>query len=218
MSGPPDASDPWNARYASAEYVYGREPNDFLREMAPRIPHGPVLCLAEGEGRNAVFLAGLGHPVTGVDSARAGVEKMQRLASERGVNVEAVHADLAGFQIDAGRWAGVVSIFAHLPPPLRRRVHRAVVEGLRPGGVYILEAYTPAQLALGTGGPRVAELLVDLESLRDELDGLEFEVAREVEREIHEGRLHHGRSAVVQLVGRRPGSPASQPGKTTLPV
>jgi hypothetical protein len=118
--------------------------------------------------------------------------------------VEAVQADLSDFAIEPAAWAGVVSIFAHLPPPLRRRLHRAVVDGLKPGGVFILEAYTPAQLALATGGPRQVDLLVDLAALRDEFRGLDLEVAREVEREIHEGQLHHGRSAVVQVVGRKP--------------
>jgi SAM-dependent methyltransferase len=198
-------TNPWDQRFGGEEYVYGREPNDFLREMAPRIPPGPVLCLAEGEGRNAVFLAGLGYAVTSVDGSGEGVRKTLRLAKEHGVAVEALHADLADFRIEPGGWAGIVSIFAHLPPPLRREVHRQVVDGLRPGGVFVLEAYTPAQLPLGTGGPPVAELMMTLDGLRDELDGLELDVARELERDIREGRLHRGRSAVVQLVGRAPG-------------
>jgi SAM-dependent methyltransferase len=197
--------NPWDERYAGPDWVYGREPNDFLREMVDRIPPGPILSLAEGEGRNAVFLAARGHPVTGVDASRVAVSKMLRLAEETGVEITAIHADLADFPIPAGRWAGIVSIFAHIPPDLRRRLHRDVVAGLRPGGALILEAYTPAQLALGTGGPPRRELMMELSSLREELEGLEFEVAREVEREIHEGLLHRGRSAVVQVVARKTG-------------
>lgn len=197
--------NPWDQRFGGAEYVYGKEPNDFLREMAARIPPGPVLCLAEGEGRNAVFLAGLGHAVTSVDGSGEGVRKTRRLAEERGVPVEALHADLADFRIEAGAWDGIVSIFAHLPPTLRREVHRQAVAGLRPGGVFILEAYTPAQIPLGTGGPPVAELMMTLDQLRDDLHGLELEVGRESERDVREGRLHGGWSAVVQVVGRAPG-------------
>lgn len=198
-------ANPWDQRFGGEEYVYGREPNDFLRDMAHRIPPGPVLCLAEGEGRNAAFLAGLGYPVTSVDGSVEGVRKTLRLAKESGVAVEALHADLADFTIDPRRWSGIVSIFAHLPAPLRRSVHRQVVAGLRPGGVFILEAYTPAQVGRGTGGPPTAELMMTLDGLREELEGLELEVAREVERDIHEGRLHGGRSAVVQVVARAPG-------------
>lgn len=193
----------WNERYATNEYAYGTEPNDFLVEQARLIPGGPVLCLAEGEGRNAVFLAGRGHAVTAVDGSATGLAKAQALATSRGVALTTHVADLADWRIEQGAWAGIVSIWCHLPPGLRRAVHVAVVQGLRPGGVFVLEAYTPAQLAFGTGGPREAQLLMTLGTLREELAGLEFVVAREVEREVHEGAFHNGRSAVVQLVARK---------------
>lgn len=194
----------WNARYQEPGYAYGTAPNDFLRDMADRIPEGPVLCLAEGEGRNAVHLAERGHVVTAVDLSEAGLAKAAALALERGVGLHTVHADLADFVIEERAWAGIVSIFAHLPPAVRARLHAAVVHGLRPGGVFLLEAYTPAQLALATGGPADPTLLMTAASLRTELAGLELELCREVEREVVEGRLHRGRAAVVQVLGRRP--------------
>jgi SAM-dependent methyltransferase len=195
----------WDARYSEPGYAYGTAPNDFLRAMAGRIPPGPVLCLAEGEGRNAVFLAELGHAVTAVDASAVGLAKAASLARARAVGLETVHADLADFTIREGAWAGIVSVFAHLPPALRARLHSAVVKGLRPGGVYLLEAYTPQQLAFGTGGPPDAELLMTADALRRELAGLELEICQEVERDVVEGRFHSGRAAVVQLLGRRPG-------------
>ena len=194
----------WDARYSEPGYAYGTAPNDFLRAMAGRIPPGPVLCLAEGEGRNAVFLAELGHAVTAVDASAVGLAKAASLARARAVGLETVHADLADFAIREGAWAGIVSVFAHLPPALRARLHSAVVKGLRPGGVYLLEAYTPQQLAFGTGGPPDAELLMTADALRRELAGLELEICREVERDVVEGRFHSGRAAVVQVLGRRP--------------
>ncbi len=114
-----------------------------------------------------------------------------------------VVADLAAFPIKPGAWSGIVSIFAHLPQPLRRTVHAAVVRGLAPGGVFILEAYTPAQIAFGTGGPKDPALLMRLADLRAELAGLDLLVARESEREVWEGAGHTGRAAVVQFLGRR---------------
>ncbi len=165
---------------------------------------GPVLCLAEGEGRNAVYLAKSGHRVTAVDQSATGMAKALRLAEASGVVIETVPADLDPYRIIPGAWAGIVATFAHLPPPLRRKVHATVVQGLKPGGVFILEAYTPAQLALGTGGPKVPELLMTLDSLRDELSGLEFIVAREIERDLTEGSFHQGRGAVVQILACRP--------------
>lgn len=195
----------WDRRYAGEAYAFGTEPNDFLVEAAPLIPAGPVLCLAEGEGRNAVWLAARGHEVTAVDASPVGIAKAEALARTRGVGIATVAADLADFRIAPGAWAGIVAIFAHLPPAVRRAVHRAAAAGLVPGGVFILEAYTPAQAAHGTGGPSQPELLYRLAELRLDLTGLEFVVGREVERDVLEGTLHTGRSAVVQVLARRSG-------------
>jgi SAM-dependent methyltransferase len=193
----------WNDRYTAAHYIYGVAPNAFVAEMAPRIPVGPVLCLAEGEGRNAVHLAALGHPVTAVDQSDVGMAKARRLARARRAEISTVVTDLADYHIEPGVWAGIVATFAHLPRPLRRRIHSEVVQGLQPGGLFILEAYTPAQLAFGTGGPKSPELLMTLAALREELAGLEFLIARECERDVIEGAGHTGRAAVVQILARR---------------
>jgi hypothetical protein len=195
----------WDERYGTADYFYGTEPNDFLRGHCPGIRRGgDVLCLAEGEGRNAVFLAGQGFHPLAVDQSAVGLGKAVQLASARGVHIDTVVADLAAYRIEVGRWDGIVSIWCHLPSVLRAAVHRQVVAGLKTGGVFLLEAYTPAQLAYGTGGPKDADLLPTLAGLREELAGLEFIHAAELERVIHEGPGHAGPSAVVQVVARRP--------------
>ncbi len=194
----------WNQRFGGAAYLYGTAPNDFVAQVADRIPAGPVLCLAEGEGRNAVFLAGRGHAVTAVDMSAVGLEKAQALAARQGVRITTIVADLATFAIGRGGWSGVVASWAHLPLQLRRRVLGDVVRGLRPGGVIVLEAYTPAQLRYGTGGPKDSDLLMTLAALREELAGLEFEIGREIEREVLEGSGHTGWSAVVQVLARKP--------------
>jgi SAM-dependent methyltransferase len=193
----------WDNRYATADFVFGTEPNDFLRACAGHIPAGPVLCLGEGEGRNAVFLAGRGHAVTAVDQSATGLAKARRLAGEHGLTLDTQVADLADYSIPPGAWAAIVSIFLHLPPELRARVYARVAAGLRPGGVFILEASRPAQLAFGTGGPKDPELLPTLAVLRAELAGLDLVVAQECEREVIEGAGHTGRAAVVQVLARR---------------
>jgi SAM-dependent methyltransferase len=195
----------WDARYAEPGWAFGTEPNDFLREQAHRLPPGRVLCLAEGEGRNAVWLAQQGHAVTAVDLSRAGLDKAQRLARERGVAISTVHADLASYEIEPGAWQGVVSIFAHVPAAVRQRLHAAVCNGLAPGGVLLLEAYRPQQLGRGTGGPPDDERLLNLERLRPELGALEWLLARELDRDVVEGRCHTGAASVVELVARRQG-------------
>ena len=193
----------WNDRFSAAEYRYGEAANEFVASVAQQIPPGPVLCLAEGEGRNAAFLATQGHPVTAVDQSEVGLAKARKLAALRGAKITTVTADLQEYWIAPGAWSGIVATFAHLPPELRRRVHADAVRGLRPGGVFVLEAYTPAQLAFDTGGPKSLELLMTLDALRAELKGLDLLIARELEREIVEGPGHTGRGAVVQILGRR---------------
>jgi SAM-dependent methyltransferase len=195
----------WDDRYRGDAYAYGVEPNDFLREISARIPKGRVLCLAEGEGRNAVFLASLGYAVTAVDLSVEGLRKAERLARERGVSVELVQADLADYEPPAGTFAGIVSIFAHVPRAVRQRLHARIQSALAAGGVFVLEAYRPEQISLATGGPRDAALMPTLAELREDLASLELVIARDAEREIHEGTFHDGLSATVQLLGVKGG-------------
>lgn len=194
----------WDERYGTTDYVYGTAPNGFLEAHAHLLPPGEVLCLAEGEGRNAVFLARHGHLVTAVDASPVGLAKARALAARHGVEIETVCADLADYPLGVDRWVGIVSIFAHLPPALRRRVHAQVPAALRPGGLFLLEAYTPEQVALGTGGPKSPELMMDAATLAEELAGLEFLQLEELRREVIEGRGHTGQGAVVQVVARKP--------------
>lgn len=193
----------WDEKYSAEEYVYGKEPNQFLEARATELPMGEVLCLAEGEGRNAVYLASLGFRVTAVDQSPVGLAKAERLAAEKGVEIETICADLADFPLGEARWDAIVSIFGHLPPGVRRKVYGALATALRPGGVLLLEAYTPAQLGRGTGGPQSADLLVTADLLRREIPGLEFLHLEELERDIVEGRGHTGPASVVQLLARK---------------
>lgn len=198
------AKQVWDDRYGAPHYVFGTEPNDFLRACVGQLPPGRALCLAEGEGRNAVFLASCGFEVSSVDLSDVGVAKTRALASERGVRVDAAAGDLATFDLGVGGWDVIVSIFAHLPPSVRAPLHRRVVDALAPGGTFVLEAYTPAQIGRGTGGPPVPELTMTLDALHRELDGLEFAHGVETEREVVEGAGHTGMASVVQVLARKP--------------
>ncbi len=202
-------ADFWNQRFRGEDYFYGTEPNDYLRARAVRIPAGGrVLCLAEGEGRHATVLAARGHRVTAVDFSAEGLRKAERLAGERGVTLELVVADLAAYEPERDAFAAVIFIFCHLPPEVRRVVLARAAAALVPGGAIVLEAYTPRQLAFGTGGPREPELLIEPEELRAELQlarlgPLAIEELVEVEREVREGSSIGGWSATVQALARR---------------
>lgn len=193
----------WNERYSKPGYAYGVKPNDFLEAEAHRLPKGSVLSLAEGEGRNAVYLASLGYRVTCVDSSSVGLAKAERLAIERGVVIETVVADLAEYDIGHEQWDGIIAIFCHLPSALRRQVNQRVVTGLKPGGIFLLEGYTPEQLELGTGGPADIDMLMAKDQLVQELDGLDFIISREVVRSVVEGDCHSGQAAVLQMIAVR---------------
>jgi SAM-dependent methyltransferase len=195
--------DFWNEKFANTEYVYGTEPNDFLVSAVTKLKRGATLSLAEGEGRNAVWLAQQGFTVSAIEQSQKGVAKTLRLALQRGVIVMAERGELETFHIQPNSWDLVVSIFAHTPQELRRKLHRQVVAGLKPGGVFVLEAYTPAQIANNTGGPKDASLMPTAELLRSELAGLVFDRIEEVERDVVEGSLHTGTAHVVQVVAHR---------------
>jgi SAM-dependent methyltransferase len=201
----------WDERYSQPGFAYGTEPNEFLAAVAGRIPVGPVLSLGEGEGRNAAFLAGLGHRVVAVDQSEVGLAKAKKLAADRGLTIEAVCADLADYPIEPGAWAGIVSVFCHLPRHIRRPLYAAAVRGLRPGGVFVLEAYTPEQIGRSTGGPKDPDMLPTLAELTEELAGLKFVHARELDREVREGAYHTGVASVVQLIGVKSAEPAATP-------
>ena len=195
----------WDGRYGENGFAYGVTPNSFLATQSHRLPpSSKILCLAEGEGRNAVHLATLGHAVTGVDSSSVGLQKANELASSKDVSIETQVVDLADFDIGLSKWDAIVSIFCHLPPLLRRDVHARAVRGLKPGGVVILEAYNPKQLKMKTGGPHSASLLVRLDDLRSDFSGLDIDIGQEIERDVVEGKYHTGKAAVVQVVARKP--------------
>lgn len=195
--------DFWNEKFANTDYAYGTEPNDFLASAVTNLKRGATLSLAEGEGRNAVWLAQQGFTVSSVEQSEKGVAKTLRLALQRGVIVMAERGELETFHIQPNSWDLVVSIYAHTPQELRRKLHRQVVAGLKPGGVFVLEAYTPAQIPNNTGGPKDASLMPTAELLRSELAGLVFDHIEEVERDVVEGSLHTGTAHVVQVVAHR---------------
>jgi SAM-dependent methyltransferase len=190
----------WDERYSAPGYAYGTAPNEFILAVSDYIPRGKILSLGEGEGRNAAYLASLGCLVTAVDSSVVGLRKAESLAAERNVAITAIVADLAEYRIKPEQWDGVISCYCHIPSAIRSSLHREVVMGLKPGGVFVLEAFTKEQLTYQSGGPRELDLLMSLDDLKHELSGLEFIRAVTLERDVREGTRHTGLASVVQIL------------------
>lgn len=200
-----DARTMWDERYAAPQFAYGTEPNDFLREARMYLPaSGSILCLGEGEGRNAVWLAKEGFDVSAMDLSPIGLAKARMLAAAAKVPLHTIPADLSDCDLGQNRWDAIVSIWCHLPSHIRQSVHRRVVAALAPGGSFILEAYTPGQIHRNSGGPKSPDMCMSAAALARELDGLRIFASRELTRDVQEGIFHQGPSEVVQLIAVKP--------------
>ena len=199
----------WDQQFSHAEFKYGTDANQFLRQQATYlVPGAQVLLPGDGEGRNSVWLAEQGFQVTAMDSSRVGLDKAQRLAAQKGVAIETLHADLADWVPTPASVDAVVLTFVHLPETLRATVHQRLARALRPGGRLILEAFHPLQLGKPSGGPKVAAMLFTLDLLRgdlqSELQGDLTEVLGwEGEDDLSEGPGHQGRAHLTRFVVQR---------------
>ena len=149
----------WDERYARQEYIYGTEPNKFLKEQLSLLKPGRILFPAEGEGRNAVFAASLGWETEAFDQSVEGQKKAVKLATHKGVAINYYIQSLNDWNPEPNQYECIALIFVHLPDGLRQQVHNAVVKALKPGGTLLLEAFTLNQLPRTSGGPKTAELL-----------------------------------------------------------
>ncbi len=197
--------NPWDARFRAEDYVYGTQPNVFLSSMESRlIAKGKTLAIAEGEGRNAVFLAEKGFDVTAWDYAPSGIEKAQRLAKERGVSIHTELVDLQTAAWEKEVWDQIICVFGHFPPALRLQTLMGVREAVKPGGLYVSEVYSVDQLPYNSGGPKEKQLLYQPEEFLDVFKGWRFLHFFMGEVERHEGELHNGLSHVIQVVVQKP--------------
>jgi SAM-dependent methyltransferase len=204
----PPFSDPahtWNQRFAAPGFLFGSEPNGWLREHAQVwSPGDHVLCVADGEGRNSVWLAQQGLRVDAFDIAATGVAKARELAAQRKVTVNFSVADCDGYPWPIAALDGVAAIFVQFADPdLRERLFARMVRALKSGGRLVLQGYTPRQLEYRTGGPPLLSHLYTEALLRDAFAELEIEILREYEADLAEGSGHLCRSALIGLVARR---------------
>lgn len=196
----------WEARYSAPEYIFGTGPNHFLAACKPLLPaSGRALAVADGEGRNGVWLAEQGLDVLSIDFSPRGQEKARALAKARGVRMQVEQADVHAYDYPADTFDVVAEIFTQFSDPAqRRRKWDGMKRALKPGGLLIIEGYTPKQLEYGTGGPKQLDHFYTREMLVAEFAGWRDIVIEEHEMEMNEGPAHIGMSAVISLTARRP--------------
>lgn len=197
--------NPWNSRFQAENYVYGKEPNSFISEVQKKLKlSGDVLTIAEGEGRNAVFLAEHGMNVTAWDYAESGLAKTKKLAEERNVDVQAKLVDLNEAVWEKNKWDELVCIFGHFPKELRQKTLQGVKEAVKPGGYFITEVYSRYQIPYNSGGPRELDFLYTPEEFLQIF--ADWRIVHFFMGEVvrHEGELHNGLAHVIQFVGQKP--------------
>ncbi|QLQ03787.1 MAG: class I SAM-dependent methyltransferase [Thiobacillus sp.] len=197
----------WDARYATDDYIFGTAPNRFLESQIAYIQPGMrALSIADGEGRNGVWLAEQGARVHAVDVSPVALEKARKLAAVRGVSLDFEQVDILGWNWPEAAYDLVAAIFIQFaPPPERDRVIAGIRRCLKPGGLLILQGYTPKQIEFGTGGPPNAANMYTAGLLRDWFGDWDILHLAEHESVISEGSHHHGMSALIDLVARKPG-------------
>ncbi|OJY59895.1 cyclopropane-fatty-acyl-phospholipid synthase family protein [Thiobacillus sp. 0-1251] len=198
----------WDARYATDDYIFGTAPNRFLESQIAHIQPGMrALSIADGEGRNGVWLAEQGARVHAVDVSPVALEKARKLAAVRGVALDFEQVDILGWNWPEAAYDLVAAIFIQFaPPPERDHVIAGIRRCLKPGGLLILQGYTPKQIEFGTGGPPSAANMYTADLLRDWFGDWNILHLAEHESVISEGSHHHGMSALIDLVARKPGS------------
>jgi SAM-dependent methyltransferase len=199
--------DRWNERFASEDYLFGTAPNAFLARQRHLLhPGRRALAIADGEGRNGVWLAEQGLDVLSIDFSPVALEKARRLAASRGVALETRQADLESWNWEPDRFDVVAAIFIQFArPTLRAAIFEGIKWTLKPGGLLLLQGYRPEQLRYGTGGPPHAENMYTAEMLRGAFEEFEILHLEEHDSIVSEGRGHDGMSALVDLVARKPG-------------
>lgn len=201
-----DATQFWNERFDTDQFIFGKEPNEYLVEAATKYlkKSDKVLCVADGEGRNSVWLASRGMQVVGFDASDVAIRKAKQFAVDNEVSVQYIFSDTDSFNWQINQYDAVVAIFIQFADPaMRERIFQGMHQVLKPGGILILQGYTPKQLEYKTGGPTLIEHLYTEELIRELAKDFEILELKSYEKELAEGPRHTGMSALLGLVARK---------------
>jgi len=195
------SSPNWDEKYASHDFAFGKEPNDFFKEILDTLISGKLLLPAEGEGRNAVYAAQKGWQVDAFDLSKTGMEKAIKFAREKGVKIQFEIENVLFFQPKLDFYNLTAALFLHLPRQQRRILSVKMWDALRPGGKFVMEVFSKEQLNFTSGGPKDASLLYSEQEIMSDFPCFKIEKLETKERTLNEGSLHKGKASVIQFIG-----------------
>ncbi len=201
-------TDRWNERYSKAEFAYGKQPNNYLKEQLEKLNAGEILFPAEGEGRNAVFAAKLGWTVSAFDISVEGKSKALRLAEDNKVTIEYQVGELQTLNYDTEQFDAIALIYAHFPGDIKSLYHQTLDKYLRKNGRIIFEAFSKRHIEYiarneKVGGPKEIEMLFSIDEIQSDFANYEIIELEEKEIELSEGLFHNGKGSVIRFVGRK---------------
>ncbi|WP_411824596.1 class I SAM-dependent methyltransferase [Leptospira sp. 'Mane'] len=201
-------TDRWNERFGKDEFAYGEQPNNYLKEQLQKLNAGTILFPAEGEGRNAVFAAGLGWTVSAFDISIEGKKKAFRLAEANKVTIDYQVGELQTLNYSAEQFDAIALIYAHFPADIKSSYHKTLDKYLRKGGLIIFEAFSKKHIDYiskneKVGGPKDIAMLFSIEELKSDFANYEIIELIEKEIELNEGLFHNGQGSVIRFVGRK---------------
>ncbi|MFC3039411.1 class I SAM-dependent methyltransferase [Virgibacillus xinjiangensis] len=198
------SKEQWDDSFSDEEYVYGTSPNKFIEKMSGLLSdRSNIGCFAEGEGRNAVYLAKLGHTVTAYDQSPVGLAKAEDLAKEHGVNLHTAAVDLTKEKVEAQQFDAAVMVFGHVPKESQSFLIENILDSVKAGGYILLEVYSEDQLHYRTGGPKSLDMLYHPSQVLEWIEDHQCLHFYYGEAERNEGKRHHGTGHVIQAAVRK---------------
>jgi len=192
----------WNERYASPDFIYGTEPNEFFKEQILKLSPGKLLLPGEGEGRNAVYAASLGWQVDAFDYSEQAVGKAHTLAKQKNVNIHYALSSFEDYRYPVKHYDAAGLIYIHMPPDIRQSIHRKIIRSLKPGGIIMLEAFHKEQINYTTGGPKDIDMLYSENEVAEDFKELNIVSLGKMKTPLQEGILHAGHAVVIRFVGK----------------
>jgi SAM-dependent methyltransferase len=196
-------SDFWDKRYSEPSLAYGKEPNVYFKQKIDLLQAGKLLLPGEGEGRNALYAAINGWKVIAIDSSFKAKEKALALANKKKIKIEYIVSQIEEYDFHKEKFDAAALIFVHFPPEKRKKIHEAIINSLKPGGLLIIEAFSKKQIVRNSGGPRSIEMLYDLDDLLIDFKEMNIEESYETQIDLHEGKYHRGIADVIRIFAKK---------------